>query len=102
VSGAQGGIPGRVRVFLPSQLHSYSGGLTEVDAEGATIAEVLAHLDARYPGMRFRIIDEQDRIRPHIRFFLGTPPGATSIVRTIEQPVLPGDVVHIVGLLSGG
>jgi hypothetical protein len=86
-----------VKVFLPSQLYSYSGGVSEVEAEGATLAEVLAHLDARFPGMRFRIIDEHDRIRPHIRFFLGT-----AIVKTIAQPVAPGDVVHVVGLLSGG
>ena len=41
-----------------------------MDAAGATIADVLADLDLRYPGLRFRMIDEQDKMRPHIRFFV--------------------------------
>ena len=52
-----------IRVLIPSQLHAYSGGASRVDAAGASIAEALDDLDRRFPGIRFRIIDEQDRIR---------------------------------------
>ena len=60
-----------VRVLLPSQLHAYSGGVSRVEAAGAVIGEVLDDLDARFPGLKFRVIDEQDRIRPHMRLFVG-------------------------------
>ena len=86
-----------MRVKIPSQLHSYTGGLTEVDGEGTSLAEVLAGLEARFPGLRFRIVDEQDHIRPHIRFFVNS-----QMAREIAHPVGPTDVVKIVGALSGG
>ena len=47
-------------------------GVATVQADGATVRELLADLDRRYPGIRFRMIDEQDRIRPHIRLFVNT------------------------------
>jgi hypothetical protein len=68
-----------------------------VEVAGATLRELLDGLDARYPGIRFRIIDEQDRIRPHIRFFAGG-----EIVHSIAQPLGPESEVQIVCALSGG
>jgi molybdopterin synthase sulfur carrier subunit len=59
-----------VKVFVPSALRSYTGGKDEVEAEGATLGAVLRELDRRFPGFRFRIIDEQDAIRPHIKIFV--------------------------------
>ena len=58
-----------MRVGIPSPLVSYTR-TSEVDATGATFAELLADLDRRYPGFRFRVIDEQDRMRSHMRFFV--------------------------------
>ncbi len=54
-----------VPVLVPSQLHAYTSGASRLTADGATIDEVLTDLDRRFPGLRFRLIDEQDRIRPH-------------------------------------
>ena len=85
-----------MRVIVPSHLQAYTHGETEVLARGATLAEVLADLEARFPGMRFRVIDEQDRIRPHVKFFVGGDE-----VNTLDTPV--GDrEVQIVAALSGG
>ena len=58
-----------MKVLIPSPLRSYTKK-REVEATGATLAELLAELDRRYPGLRFRMIDEQDRMRRHIRFFI--------------------------------
>jgi molybdopterin converting factor small subunit len=52
-----------VKVLLPTPLVEYTANRREVEAEGATLAELLADLDRRYPGIRFRMIDEQDAIR---------------------------------------
>ena len=59
-----------MKVYVPSALRSYTGQKDEVEAEGATLGDVLRDLDMKYPGFRFRIIDEQDSIRPHIKIFV--------------------------------
>ena len=85
-----------MKVLIPAPLHSYTGE-REVDADGATLAELLADLDRRYPGLRFRMIDEQDRMRAHIRFFVN---GEQTFDMT--RVLLPTDSVQIVQALSGG
>ena len=85
-----------MRVLIPTPLRSYTRA-SFVDAEGATLAELLADLDRRYPGIRFRMIDEQDRVRPHIRFFVGGEQ-----VFDLARPLRAGDQVDIVQALSGG
>jgi molybdopterin converting factor small subunit len=85
-----------MKVLIPAPLRSYTRA-REVDAAGATIAEVLLDLDRRYPGLRFRVIDEQDRMRPHVRFFVNG-----EAVRDIARKLGAGDAVQIVQALSGG
>ena len=86
-----------MKVLLPSPLVEYTGNRREVEAEGATLAEVLADLDRRYPGIRFRMIDEQDAIRPHIKIFVNREQ-ASGIARRLS----PSDEVLVVAALSGG
>ena len=85
------------RVLIPSQLHSYTGGESAVEAQGATIDKVLQDLDRRYPGIRFRVIDEQDRVRRHVRLFVGREPATD-----VRAPLREGDELMIFGALSGG
>jgi molybdopterin converting factor small subunit len=68
-----------------------------VEANGTTLDEVLDDLDRRFRGIRFRIVDEQDRLRSHVRFFIN---GADT--RDIAAPLREGDRIYIVGALSGG
>ena len=84
-------------VRIGSPLRSYTNGASSVGAAGATVAEVLADLEGRFPGMRFRMIDEQDRIRRHIRVFVNDREAAT-----LAEPVAGGDHVHLICALSGG
>ncbi len=85
------------RVIVPSQLRGYTAGRDEVSAEGATLADVLADLDRQFPGFRFRVIDEQDRVRRHIVLFVGS-----EREDDLGAPLRPGADVQIVGALSGG
>lgn len=83
-------------VVVPTHLRSYTNGLSEVEARGATLREVLVDLEARFTGIRHRVIDEQDRIRPHVKFFVGGDEA-----HAIDMAV--GDrEVQIVAALSGG
>ena len=68
-----------------------------MEAEGATLEELLRDLDRRYPGLRFRIVDEQDRMRPHVRFFVDGDQ-----VFDLGRRLEPGESVQIVQALSGG
>lgn len=84
-------------VRIASPLRSYTNGAASVAAAGSTVAEVLADLERRYPGMRFRIIDEQDRIRRHMRVFVNDREAPA-----LAAPVAAGDEVHLICALSGG
>lgn len=86
-----------IQVLIPSQLTAYTGGATRVPAAGATLDEVLDDLDARFPGLRFRVVDEQDRVRRHMRVFVGEEE-----TRTVARSLSDGDEVLIFGALSGG
>jgi len=83
------------RVVLPTHLRSYTAGQAEIEADGATLREVLASVEARYPGFLIRVVDEQDRIRPHIKCFV-----AAEQVRDLGAPIT-GEV-QIIAALSGG
>jgi sulfur-carrier protein len=86
-----------MRVIIPTQLRGYTGGRAEVTAAGATLAEALSDLDRQFPGFRFRVVDEQDRVRRHIIFFV-----AGEREDELAAPIPAGAELQIVGALSGG
>ena len=85
-----------VRMLIASPLRPYTGA-DEVTLRGGTLGELLDDLEARFPGIGFRIVDEQRRIRKHMRFFVNGEP-----VFDLAQPVRPTDEVCMVQALSGG
>ena len=93
-----------VRVRVPSPLRSYTGA-AEVGVAvpvlapelPPTVGGVLAALDIAYPGIRFRMIDEQGKVRPHIKLFVGS-----DLTRSLAAPIATGDALMIVAALSGG
>ncbi|MEO8278797.1 MAG: MoaD/ThiS family protein [Ideonella sp.] len=85
-----------MQVLIPGALRSYTHK-SPIEADGDTLLELFADLDRRYPGLRFRVVDEQDRLRPNMRVFvngIGT--------RDLGHGVQPDDFVAIVQALSGG
>jgi molybdopterin converting factor small subunit len=85
-----------VKVLIPTPLLSYTA-TREVEASGATLGAVLDELDRQFPGVRFRMVDEQERMRRHVRFFVNGDQ-----VFDLAQPLRPTDEVVIVQALSGG
>jgi molybdopterin synthase sulfur carrier subunit len=85
-----------MKVLIPSALRSYTEA-SQADANGGTLAAVLDDLERQYSGIRFRMVDEQDRIRPHIRIFVNGEQ-----VRQLSQVLRETDEVVIVQALSGG
>ena len=86
-----------MKVSIPQPLLSYTGRRPEVEADGATLDELLVDLDRRYPGIRFRVVNEQDALRPHVRIFVNR-----ERARTLDAPLGPDDEVQILQALSGG
>lgn len=86
-----------MKVRIPTPLRSYTNGAPTVTAEGATIAEVLADLDAQFPGMRFRVVDEQGALRTHMKVFVGE-----DSVRDLATGLDGCDEITLMQALSGG
>ena len=84
------------KVLIPGPLLSYTRQ-RQVEAAGATLDALLQDLDRQYPGIRFRMVNEQDHVRPHMRIFIN---GVQ--VSDLERSVGLDDTVHIVQALSGG
>jgi sulfur-carrier protein len=85
-----------VRVRIPTPLRSYTAA-SVVDADGATVDDLLVDLDRQFPGLRFRVVDEQGRLRHHMKIFLDD-----EAVRDLAVPVLEVAEVTIMQALSGG
>ena len=85
-----------MRVLIPTSLRSYTR-VARVEAAGTTLGEVLADLERRFPGIRFRMVDEQGRLRPHMRVFVDG-----QALHDLALPLQPGFDVNIVQALSGG
>jgi len=86
-----------VRVRFAALLHDYTEGQAEVEARGATVGEVMDDLERRFPGIAFRVVDEQGRVRRHMKVFVGE-----SLAVDRATPVAPGAELYVVGALSGG
>jgi len=89
-----------MNVRIPGLLLSYTNGAKNVElciAPAATLADALESLNGRYPGMRFRVVDEQGAIRAHIKIFVDGV-----LARDLATAVRPDGELMIVGALTGG
>ena len=87
-----------MRVLIPNPLLSYTDQARVVEAGGATLDQLTRDLDRQYPGIRFRIIDEQQRVRRHIKLFVNRDQADDDLA----TPLKPDDEIMIVAALSGG
>ena len=85
-----------MKVLIPSALRSYTES-SYAEANGRTLDELLLDLDRQYAGIRFRMIDEQEQIRCHIRIFVNGEQ-----INELSKALKTSDEVVIVQALSGG
>jgi molybdopterin converting factor small subunit len=85
-----------MQVLIPGALRSYTHA-SPIEAAGGTLHELFADLDRRYPGLRFRVVDEQGQLRVNMRVFVN---GLG--VRDLAHALRANDAVAIVLALSGG
>jgi len=89
-----------VRVRIPTQLRSLSGGASEVAVEGSQVSEVLKALEAAHPGFHDRLFDDAGKLRRFVNVFVAEED--IRFLQGLETPVEPGAVVSIVPAVAGG
>jgi molybdopterin converting factor small subunit len=89
-----------VSVRIPTILRTYTGGASEVDAQGATLAEVLEDLDGSYPGIRARILDDQGAIRRFVNVYVGNDD--VRFLDALDTKTPDGAQISVIPAVAGG
>ena len=89
-----------VNVRVPTILRTYTGGESEVTAEGGTLAEVLDSLDGSYPGIKGRIVDEQGSLRRFVNVYVGNDD--VRFLDGLGTAVGDGTQVSVIPAVAGG
>lgn len=90
----------RIRVTLPSALRAYARGQEVVDVPAATLADAIAKLAADFPGLGYRILDDQGRLRRFVNAFVNDE--LVSHLKPQDVRLREGDTVHILPSVAGG
>jgi molybdopterin synthase sulfur carrier subunit len=88
------------QVRIPTPLRKYTGGAEAVQAEGATVAAIVADLDKRHPGIRDRICDESGAVRRFVNIFVNGED--IRFLQNLDTAVKAGDEVSVVPAIAGG
>ncbi|MBP87411.1 MAG: hypothetical protein CMJ64_11925 [Planctomycetaceae bacterium] len=83
-------------VFLPTQLRDLTGGVARIEADGASIREVLDQLERRFPGVRARLC-EDDGLLPSLQISVDN-----TSTRKLSTKVQSTSEVHFLPAIGGG
>ncbi|WP_244930037.1 MoaD/ThiS family protein [Nocardioides sp. W7] len=89
-----------VSVRIPTILRTYTGGESEVSASGATLGEVLEDLDARYSGIRARILDDSGELRRFVNVYVGNED--VRFLDSLATPTPDGTQISVIPAVAGG
>jgi sulfur-carrier protein len=89
-----------VSVRIPTILRTYTGGAAEVTAQEGTLREVLAKLDAAYPGLAGRILDESGKLRRFVNVYVGEED--VRLAEGLDTRVPAGTQVSVIPAVAGG
>ena len=89
-----------VSVRIPTILRTYTGGESEVSAEGGTLAEVLDDLDSNHSGIKGRIIDETGELRRFVNVYVGNDD--VRFLDNLATPTPDGAQVSVIPAVAGG
>ena len=89
-----------VQVRIPTILRSYTGGAAEVTASEGTLREVIAGLDAAYPGLGGRILDDGGKLRRFVNVYVGDED--VRFAQGLDTQVPAGERVSVIPAVAGG
>ena len=88
------------RVRVPTILRTYTAGESEVTADGTTLSAVLDSLDASYPGIKARIVDEEGGLRRFVNVYVGNDD--VRFLDGLNTPVADDAQVSVIPAVAGG
>ena len=89
-----------VSVRIPTILRTYTGGDSEVSADGATLAEVLDDLDRSHAGIKGRILDESGALRRFVNVYVVNDD--VRFLQHLETPTPDGTQISVIPAVAGG
>jgi MoaD family protein len=89
-----------VRVKLPTILRKHAAGEAIVDAEGATLRDLLADLEGRYPGITKNVVSGDGGLHRFINVYVNDED--VRYLGSLETPVKDGDTVSLLPAVAGG
>jgi molybdopterin synthase sulfur carrier subunit len=89
-----------VTVRLPAQLRSLTGGVGELALEGSTVGDVLTSLQAAFPEVASRVLDDRGQVRRFVNVFVADED--IRFLAGLETPTPAGEVVSLVPAVAGG
>lgn len=89
-----------VNVRIPTILRTYTGGDSEVTATGANVAEILDDLDARFPGIKGRIVDEDGKLRRFVNVYVNNDD--VRFEQDLATPTPDRSEVSVIPAVAGG
>ena len=89
-----------VQVRIPTILRSYTGGAAEVSAAAGTLREIIAGLDAAYPGLGGRLLDDGGQLRRFVNVYVGEED--VRFAQGLDTPVAAGARVSVIPAVAGG
>lgn len=88
------------KVRIPTILRTYTGGASEVVAQGTTLQEALADLDAQFPGIGARVIDDTGRLRRFVNVYVNDDD--VRFLDGLDTPLGEGSSISIIPAVAGG
>jgi MoaD family protein len=89
-----------IEVRIPTILRNYTDGAKAVDAEGATLDELITNLESRHPGIKDRLVDDQGGLRRFVNVYLNDED--VRFLGGLGTPVADGDTVTVLPAVAGG
>ncbi len=89
-----------VSVRIPTILRTYTGGASEVSADGATLGEVLDDLDRNYSGIKARVLDETGALRRFVNVYVGNDD--VRFLDGLSTPTPAGSSISVIPAVAGG
>ena len=89
-----------VNVRIPTILRTYTGGASEVTAEGGTLAEVLDDLERNHTGIKARVLDETGALRRFVNVYVGNDD--VRFLDGLQTPTPQGSSISVIPAVAGG
>ncbi len=89
-----------VSVRIPTILRTYTQDQSQVDADGATLVEVLDSLESSYPGIKARVVDEQGAVRRFVNIYVAEED--VRFASGLDTPTPEGTQISIIPAVAGG